>query len=142
MEGDALVLISARLSSLDANKRSHLWRRVVELCEALEAVNGVAWRDSDHSSSPAVAVLKAHVPPDELQPLAGYVESISVAGPEVMELNLYTDNLWVAGISDWGDDLGLLVSTSSLRRFTALLEEAHVSFDLEEIEDRPTWNSR
>ncbi|MGI8793308.1 MAG: hypothetical protein ACR2H3_09055 [Acidimicrobiales bacterium] len=64
---------------------------------------------------------------------------VAAAGPFVMALNLYADVAWASGISDWGDNNDSLFDNLGWQRLLVFIEGLDVSYDLAEVEVRPTW---
>ena len=70
--------------------------------------------------------------------------AIAELGTSVLSLDLYANEEWVSGISDWGDEMDLLFGPSAWAAFSSLTERMCSGFiiDVTEAVDRPRWVPR
>jgi hypothetical protein len=73
-----------------------------------------------------------------LKPMSGVEATLATLGPRVLSVDLYADQAWVAGISDWGDEMDVLFGDAAWAELVAVIER----FSLGSIVDQAEALSR
>ena len=115
-----LVLASIKTSTLGSEETRRLWARTLELARS-EGADRFAL-DGSNMTEPLVSS-----------------DTVVDASTEVVALNVYADDGWVAGISDWGDNISVLFSVQNWERLAAVIErlDPRPTYDVAEAESRP-----
>lgn len=148
MEDEGLRLGSVSTRLLTPKALSTLWTRVVEISVGIELADGFTIEsdlDITNRRSPnanpesLVEVGMRDGDSSILLSLSNNLETVKKAGPRVLSLNLYAGREWIAGISDFGDDLDVLYSPDAWAEFTRALDNLHPcpETDVEEATSRP-----
>ena len=138
----SLFLASIDAAALAADDRRGLWARVVALSIEQHAdsfaIEPLGWNRSVKKRE-LDQLLSPQVDDDGLRPVSDLTSLIIDVGPTVMSLNLYAQRGWVAGVSDWGDNIDVLLERDVWQRAKAFIEmfTPAVSYDVTEAAMRP-----
>lgn len=142
MQNETLYLVAINTGKLSANERRDLWKRVIEL--AMD--EGASWFTCDPPVSTG-RLLAADQPGNPSRDTPNRIESpadLIEVGVGAVALNLYRSDGWVAGISDWGDDIDVLLPPGPWDFLKEYLGAAvsNASYDVAEAMARtpPPWN--
>jgi hypothetical protein len=142
VENSQLILVSITTSTLSLEEKTALWSFVVELSIEQQAdsykIDPVVWKGPGEKQG-LKDLLARDTPAGGLRPIDDLASVVVEVGPTVMNLNLYSKEGWVAGVSDWGDDIDVLLETDVWFRLKPVLEAytPRISFDITEAEGRP-----
>jgi hypothetical protein len=56
-----------------------------------------------------------------LRPVAGLEAALELLGSTVLSVDLYSEDGWVAGVSDWGEEIDALFGPKSWTRLSSLI---------------------
>lgn len=146
MDRDPLILVSLKLGGLAAEQRLRLWQRVVSLSVDAQGANQFSWDPTPARRRPrqreAVELAASTAPSgSQLSALEHLAPLVAAVGPIVLSLNLYADDLWIAGISDWGDNLDVLFTPVTWRILEKDTIDLGVPYDIAEVPERPRWRA-
>lgn len=79
----------------------------------------------------------------DLRPIDGHLEILKVLGDRVLSIDLYAQRQWVAGISDWGDDIAALFEEAHWRKLRDVVGrlEPPPKVDVAEVTGRPEYSA-
>jgi hypothetical protein len=116
---DVLHLVSIVPGSPEVSVRTALWSKIVEISIATDGATNFTMdsttrpgRSKADAARDQALLASLGVRADErrlaLIPLQGVEDVVAELGPRVLSADLYADRSWVAGISDWGDEMDVL----------------------------------
>ncbi len=110
-----------RLASIQVESRhfAAMWRTVVSIAVELERADGFVLDTttrpgrsrSEAAEDRRLLSLLGGLPEDQqmpLEPIGDNLDVLGSLGNRILCVNLYISDLWVAGVSDWGDDIDVL----------------------------------
>lgn len=126
-----------------------LWEAVIKIAVTREGADGftidsttLPGRSKDDREQDGRLLESLGILPDqqcELAPIAGKEKVLAKLGLRVLSINLYSGRAWVAGVSDWGDDIDALLSDGAwveAQRELELIVPAPI-VDIAEVAERP-----
>lgn len=141
-------LASARVAYRPAALR--LWQSLVTASVELQRADGFtidsttpAGRTEGRAAEDRMLFQRLRVQPDDrrrvLRPIDGHLDDLRTIGPRVLSVDLYADGAWVAGTSDWGEEISLLFDDAAWRVVRDIIDAlVPISrFDVAEADARP-----
>jgi hypothetical protein len=144
-----LISIQAARSGVEP-----LWSAVLEIAVGLEGADAFtidsttqAGRSGSESSEDLAFLRSLGMAVDDrrrdLRPIDGHLEILKVLGDRVLSIDLYAQRQWVAGISDWGDDIAALFEEAHWRKLRDVVGrlEPPPKVDVAEVTGRPEYSA-
>lgn len=79
-----------------------------------------------------------------LRPIHGIEAALAAVGPRVLSIDIYSDEAWVAGISDWGDEMDVIFSDRAWEALSIEIAQTCPGLVIDHAEalSRPTFTGR
>jgi hypothetical protein len=142
-----------RLASIQVPSRTvvDFWSSVVSIAVEYEKADGFVLDTTTRPNRTKVEAgedrrllsLIGGFPEDQqssLQPIGGALDVLGSLADRILCVNLYVSDLWVAGVSDWGDDIDILFDEPAWLALDGVIDRLGVSLtriDVAEAESRP-----